>query len=207
MTPRTVIEACCKYFNSTGVEFCGGNNSGVVEQGDFEKSFLPKVGIYNSYDRCDPVFDSQNLQRHASEIECPRIDETTIHQFLKFGEQDKWGKRKPQSVPSDFEVANHLKSLRDYALAYRTNQHNGSQSELFCLGFDVIGLGGGQWHYDSASDQFKRGLPVKMSAPIVRITADSLQKILLGNEANPILPGAPISESLLSAYVEADSHL
>lgn len=98
LTPRQLIEACYKYFGSAGVEFCGSRFPEEHELGDFEKNFLPNVGVYHSYDRCDPHFDHQNLKRHAGHIPCPVIDEPTIHRFLRFGEQDRWGKRRRNRV-------------------------------------------------------------------------------------------------------------
>lgn len=208
LTPRQVIEACYKYFNSAGVEFCGSSQSKGQELGEFEKNFLTNVGIYNSYDRCDPLFDNRNMKRFAADISCPVIDQTTIHRFLRFGEQDRWGKRKNQPVPSLFQVTNHLQSLRDYATAYKSSLPNGDLlNGSYQLGFDIVGLGGGQWHYDGKTDRVKRGLPRGRGASIVRMTSDSLQKILNLDESQN--GSAPIGfyENLLVDYVDADLHL
>lgn len=206
LTPRALIEACYKYFNSTGVEFCG-RDTGQETLNDFEKSFMTNIGIYNSYDRCDPAFDTQNLRRHAGDIECPVIDEATIHRFLQFGEFDRWGKRRYKPVCSQFQVTNHLQSLKDYALAYKAGQQNGKPIENFQLGFDIVGLGGGQWHYDSETDRVTRGLPTHRGVSVVRITSDSLQKILAKDECAQTLPSTGLCENLLADYVDAKAYL
>ena len=104
LTPRQLINACYKYFNSAGVEFSGNDQSAGDDVGDFEKNFLPNVGIYHSYDRCDPEFDHRNLKSFAGHIPCPAIDEEMIHNFLRFGEKDRWGKRKTSQSSSALNV-------------------------------------------------------------------------------------------------------
>ncbi|MEC9094331.1 MAG: SDR family oxidoreductase [Planctomycetota bacterium] len=203
LTPKFLIQSCYKYFNSTGVEFCGNQESESSESEEFETNFLSNVGIYNPYDRCDPVFDNRNTKQLAADVECPVIDEETIHRFLKFGELDRWGKRKEKSVSSSFQVTNHLPTLREYAITYRAKFVSPTQAaELFSFGFDVIGLGGGQWRYHSESDQMVQGLPLQPDAPIVRITAESLQKILAGENSEN--PSTSICETLFSDYVDAE---
>ena len=198
LTPRQLIESCYKYFNSAGVEFCGNCDPKDQELGEFEKNFLSNVGIYNSYDRCDPVFDNHNLKEFAGDIPCPVIDEPTIHKFLRFGEKDRWGKRRPAPPASEFKASNHLESLREYAHAYKASHPEGPRlNGSFKLGFDILGLGGGQWHFDAESGQVRRGLPKEDDSFVVSFQADSLEKLIAARStsADPMTPG--LYESLL----------
>lgn len=188
LTPRQLIESCYKYFHSAGVEFCANRDPNDSDLGEFEKNFLSNVGIYHSYDRSDPIFDTENLKRFAGDILCPEIDESTIHRFLEFGELDRWGKKRNKVPRANFQIANHLHSLKDYAFAYRASLPNGHLlNGSFKLGFDIVGRGGGQWHFDGQSGQVKRGLPREAGSYIVRIDADSMQRHLLatGNFQQP----------------------
>lgn len=198
LTPRQLIESCYKYFNSSGVEFCGNCDPKDKKLGEFEKNFLSNVGIYNSYDRCDPLFNNENLKQFAGDIPCPVIDEATIHRFLRFGEKDRWGKRRAAPPASDFQAANHLESLREYAQAYKASHPDGQRlNGSFKLGFNILGLGGGQWHFDAESGQVKRGLPREADSDVVSFSADSLEKLIArrGTSTEPMAPG--IYDSLL----------
>ena len=46
---------------------------------------------YRDYELTDPTFDTGNLQRFAGHLPCPVIDETVLHRYFQFGQQDGWG--------------------------------------------------------------------------------------------------------------------
>ncbi|MBI2480116.1 MAG: SDR family oxidoreductase, partial [Planctomycetia bacterium] len=94
LTPRQIIDAGCKYFNSTGVEYVGDNAIDPAALNRFEANFLPSIGMYDNYKATDPTFDCTNLRKFAGHLPCPEIDESVLHQYIRFGEQDRWGKRR-----------------------------------------------------------------------------------------------------------------
>jgi nucleoside-diphosphate-sugar epimerase len=93
LTPRDVVEAGYSYFNSTGVEYVGDDPIDPQTYNEFESQFLPGLELYNNYKSTDPVFDCTNTKRFARDLPCPKIDEAMLHRYIRFGEQDRWGKR------------------------------------------------------------------------------------------------------------------
>ncbi|MDB4794361.1 hypothetical protein OAG51_02960 [Pirellulaceae bacterium] len=59
-------------------------------------------------------------------------------------------------------------------LSENSSQENGTSE----LGFDVVGVGGGQWCYDSKGGHLLRGLPADPNSSVVRITSKTLWQIL-----------------------------
>lgn len=94
LTPRAIIDAGCSYFNSTGVEYVGDKPVDPATLSSFETKFLPSIGMYDNYEATDPTFDYTNLQSFAGHLPCPEIDESVLHQYIRFGEEDRWGKRR-----------------------------------------------------------------------------------------------------------------
>lgn len=200
LTPKLVIDSCYNYFNSTGVQYVGPEDLDNPI-GKFERDFLSNVGVYTSYDKVDPVFDTTNLKAFAGELVCPEIDEKMIWRFLKFGEGDKWGKRKHRFRSSDFQVCDHLGLLKDFGKTMKSY----IDEVDFELGFDVVGNGGGQWSYSSRLDQIHRGLPNDNDQPVVRIKARSLQKIVSLKEVDVNRDLTDANQiGLLKSFVNAD---
>lgn len=134
MTARQMIEAGYTYFNSTGVEFVGPSEDRPedgMERDAYENSMM-----YRAYEDSDPLFDTTNLQAFAGHLPCPEIDEAMLHRFMAYGEEDRWGKRRQESVQIPFDISKYLESLRD---------EQEYPSEGFFVGLDVPGVGGGQW--------------------------------------------------------------
>ncbi len=134
LTARKVIEACYEFFNSHGVEFCG-NGHLFESQPDFAVQIMENVAIYSQYETSDPEFDTTNLNLFAKDIPCPEIDSATIQRFLKFGESDLWGKRRPTAIlPTDpqtiHESLYEIATDRDFSAP---------------LGVRLLGPGGGDW--------------------------------------------------------------
>ncbi len=95
ITPREIVDAGYKYFNSHGVNFVGvddRNNGDRV--GRMDEDLHSNMTMYESYEVTDPEFDTTNLQQFAGNLPCPVIDEEMLHKFWKFGEEDRWGKRR-----------------------------------------------------------------------------------------------------------------
>lgn len=94
LTPKQIIDAGYSYFNSTGIEYIGYNTIDPKTFNAFEAEMLPGFAMYSNYESTDPRFDCTNLKRFAGHIPCPKIDEAMLHSYIRFGESDRWGKRK-----------------------------------------------------------------------------------------------------------------
>lgn len=93
-TPTTLRDLCAyvsSYFNTSGVEFCGKAPEDMTE---FERESYAQVAIYEPYLTTDPTFDITNLLKFTADLPSPKIDEAMIHRFIRFGENDRWGKRR-----------------------------------------------------------------------------------------------------------------
>ena len=98
LTPRKIIDACCRYFNSTGVEFVGaGYEHDCEDMSDFERAFLHNMTIYEPYAVTDAEYDTANLERFAGHLPCPVIDEAMLHRYLRYAERDRWGRRRHEA--------------------------------------------------------------------------------------------------------------
>jgi len=138
ITPREIIEAAYRYFHSSGVEYVGYQKLDPETYNDFEREFLPGVTMYNDYESTDPLFDCSNLKRFAGHIPCPAIDEAMLHRFLRFGEDDRWGKRRSRKPEFDSSVLDMLQSC-DSAI------DSGDRSKRPRVSLDLVGPGGSQW--------------------------------------------------------------
>ncbi|NND99702.1 MAG: SDR family oxidoreductase [Pirellulaceae bacterium] len=100
LTPREIIDAGYSYFHSTGVQYVGSEPIDPSTYNRFEAEFLPSIGLYENYKSTDPVFDRTNLMKYAGHLPCPVIDESMLHQYMRYGEQDRWGKRRNKNPAS-----------------------------------------------------------------------------------------------------------
>ena len=108
LTPREIIDAGCKYFNSTGVEYVGNERIDPASLNRFEAKFLPSIGMYDNYEATDPTFDCTNLRKFAGHLACPEIDESVLHQYIRCGEEDRWGKRRRPVATSEVSFDEQL---------------------------------------------------------------------------------------------------
>jgi len=95
LTSKQIVAYLDRYYNSTGLEFAG---VATPEQlSDLERDGYSAVSIYQSYATTDPRFDMTNLNKLVHDLPCPEIDEAMMHRFVRFGEEDRWGKRGKRS--------------------------------------------------------------------------------------------------------------
>ncbi len=100
ITLRQLVDYIGTYYNSTGVEFAGDVQVSPNEMGQLEREGHAAISIYESYLTTDPRFDMRNTERFTADLPCPDIDEAMIHRFIRYGEEDRWGKRREQpSMP------------------------------------------------------------------------------------------------------------
>ncbi|MFN9721261.1 MAG: SDR family oxidoreductase [Planctomycetota bacterium] len=178
ITSRRMIEYCSKYFNSTGVEFCGPGElppltrDGNEDQWMFERVLTENATTYAPYESTDNVFDMTNTRQFAGDIVCPELDETIIFRYIDFGNEDRWGKRRAEVDPVDFWAAEAILSTK----------LEGNSESTWRVGLDVIGQGGAQLTVEMSRRGIHgvdRGLP-REDSPVLRISNSSLEAICSG---------------------------
>jgi len=184
ITPREIIDAACKYFNSTNVEFYGYRRPDPETMNDFEKACYASMTIYESYDMTDPRFDRTNLLKFTEHLPCPRIDETMLHRFLRFGDEDRWGKRR-EPVPSvNFWCDDYLRRT--------ISQQSGravptKSTDPLILGLEIVGPGGGQWTLylqNNRAPVLEPGLPDNAGIQLT-LGVDAAAALARGSVAEP----------------------
>ena len=206
MTPRAMIEAGYKYFNSYGVEFCGAQTASIGDLNPLERAAYEHKSIYNEYEISDPEFDTADLRRQAPHLPCPMIDNAMLHRFWRFAEWDKWGRRR-QPKPKVFAWAQDILPELAPQLVQQFKRANPHLFFRGLLGIEVTGPGGGQWHWKS-QDHLNRqpgngflglGLPAD-EAPVLRISIDRLQE--LAADALPSFDEAGQSDGVLTPVMD-----
>jgi nucleoside-diphosphate-sugar epimerase len=170
LTPRQVIEAGYRYFNSYGVEFCGNRDGQVRSLGDMDRDVRANTSVYETYETTDPTFDTTHLLRFTADLPCPEIDLEMLHRFWRYGEEDGWGKRRPPQPEIPHRVSDRLKAWM-----------HAEPCEPFELmvNLNVVGPGGGQWHLGLADGQIRHvglGLRNQATATLV-LDAPQWQRI------------------------------
>ena len=179
LTPKEMVEAGYKYFNSYGVEFLGPDANATGNAGDMDKTLYENKAIYQSYESTDPTFDTTNTDRFTEDLPCPKIDEAMLHRFWKYGEEDRWGKRRQPKAVVPFWVGRQLDSA---VTGSRTSNGSSRTDRLempLTVGLDVLGPGGGQWQVLLRGDRLEdveRGLPSNAVA-LLRISTDNWQRL------------------------------
>lgn len=141
VTPREIIEAGYKYFNSTGVEFSRSQERSHDPISQFDQDVNDNITIYRSYDVSDPHFDMTNLETFLPGMPSPRIDQEMLHRYWRYGEGDRWGKRREKEA----ELLPDLSVELQQTLCDRAQ----SLPDDSALGLDIRGPGGGQWSLTS----------------------------------------------------------
>lgn len=200
MTAKDMIEAGYTYFNSYGIEY-GGNVNAETELNNFEKHGYSSVtkATYEPYEANDPLFDTTNLRKFTPHLPCPQIDEAMIHRYWKFGEENRWGKRKQPKLKVDFWVGDYL--AQQWAAGEKspakTNGHrqsngNGKSTPL-TVSLRVNGPGGGDWTLQIAEGKliaFAPGLPPQASCRLEMDTTDFVSLV----QGETMTPTGVISE-------------
>jgi hypothetical protein len=138
LTARDLVVAGHEYFNSRGVEFVDPSDNLGGQFNEYERSALENIGIYEDYEESDPTFDRSNLLEHAAHLPCPAIDKTMLQRFWKYGEQDKWGRRRVPPTPVPPSLNRHLTGLI-------SKPGSEELDEVYVLNLRILGPGGGEW--------------------------------------------------------------
>lgn len=188
ISARQMIEYCGEYFNSTGATFCG--HDAPMEEVDrtvnedqwmFERLIRENAETYAPYERTDNTFDMTNTKAFAGDIVCPDIDKTVIFRYIDYGNEDKWGKRKPVTARVNFWAEDQLSAATSRA---------GEGSTV--VGIDVLGAGGVQLtlHMNGHSlVTVERGLP-EGDVPVLTISSSDLAAVSRGERSAEVLHAA-----------------
>lgn len=186
-TPQQVIESCCRYFNTTGVEYVGDCNISDNAASSFEREYLNGVSLYDAYDRTDPTFCNANLKRFAGHLPCPAISEATIHRYIAYGETDKWGKCRQHSnetgvVFDDLspQVCRLFSQFVNSLFCERVKEGLIGQPCDLVVGLNIVGPGGGQWTLFAnpvTGTGIQQGLP-PVQFPIFQFTIKQISALL-----------------------------
>ncbi len=85
----------------------------------------------------DPSFDCQNLEQFAGDIPCPIIDESVMHNYIRYGEEDRWGKRRETRAHVERYVRDTMERLLPISETHQRPQRS--------VSLNIRGAGGGQW--------------------------------------------------------------
>ena len=138
LTPREIIEAGYTYFKSRGVEFAGPATATDTPISDMDQNAHENMGMYKEYEVSDPEFDLTNLQEYAGHLPCPIIDDAMMHRFWKYGEDDRWGKRRPQQTTPCSSIERHCSELL-------VDSQPNSGCQALRINFRALGPSGGDW--------------------------------------------------------------
>jgi hypothetical protein len=176
VTPRRTIEAGYTYFNSRGVEFTGAKELTPQPVSNLDQVARDNMSVYEPYETTDPNFDATNLRRYLPDLPCPSIDEAMLHRYWRFGEQDRWGKRRwPKPI-----VPFHVHEYLDRQLQYAGHGCSLASNPKRCwVGLDVHGPGGGQWQLEFAGEclaSIEAGLPTE-DYPVAHVSSCDLLRL------------------------------
>lgn len=138
LTARQLIDAGYSFFNSTGVEYIGYGPIDPATYNELEAASLPGLAMYNNYESTDPTFDCTNLKRFAGDMPCPAIDEKMLHIYIRYGEADRWGKRRIEAPVVEWNAADYFGEFQAADDLLQAGAENR-------LAIDLGGPGGGQW--------------------------------------------------------------
>jgi thioester reductase-like protein len=187
ITSGEIIQWCGDYFNSYGAEFVGhstgeepaADRETSEDQWFFERLYKENAETYAPYERTDNVFDMTNMYRFAGDIPCPEIDATVIHRYIDFGNEDRWGKRKPETQPVGVQVEDQLLAASGAA----------SPGASRVIGLDLAGPGGCQVTARLSRAgllSVERGLPAG-EEPVLELNADDFARVLDGDAGSDVL--------------------
>lgn len=144
LTPKLIIDSGYSYFGSTGVEYVGKQEIDPATYNSFEAEMLPSFTMYSNYETTDPTFDCSNTRKYAPELPCPTIDESIVHTYMRYGEEDRWGKRRPAVAKVAYDASKFFEQFETVL---------DTQTDAPKVALDITGPGGGQWTLHLRSDK------------------------------------------------------
>ncbi|MFM7864672.1 MAG: hypothetical protein ACKPHU_10695, partial [Planctomycetaceae bacterium] len=150
------------------------------DQKMFERLFQDNAETYAAYESTDNCFDMTNTKRFAGDIICPDLDRTVIHRFIDYGNEDRWGKRKPD-----------VQSVTCWLLDLLRGRVVADGAETASVGLNLTGPGGCQATVRISVGgvvSVERGLPADAS-PVLTVGASDLLSVLSGARPAASLSG------------------
>jgi len=188
---REIIDFAGDYFKSAGAEFCGYDYQpeptlGREEDEDqwmFERLYHDNAETYAPYERTDNVFDMTNTKRFAGDIVCPVLDRTVLTRYVEYGNEDRWGKRKPEVTPISSWVEDELASRE---------MDKSADAPVTKIGLDVPGPGGAQLTLELTRNgilSVSRGLP-EGGTPTLSLSAEDIESVIRNSAGADVLRNA-----------------
>lgn len=171
---KEMVQYCGDYFKSTGVVFHGYDELPVLskeeseDQWMFERLVMENAETYAPYERTDNTFDMTNTKQFAGDIVCPQIDQTVVYRYIEYGNEDRWGKRKPE--------VDAVKAWAEDIFANATADDTTGRP-VHTVGVDVQGPGGCQATLQlsvSGIHSVQKGLP-DGEFPVLRVNGIDLE--------------------------------
>jgi thioester reductase-like protein len=128
-----VLEEACRFY-SVRFEVDQPDAHELTER---ERTFRELIGVYATYWRDDPTFDSTNTQTACPHLPCPHMDRDTLLMMARWAIESNFNgpRAKPLPVPFDaYKVLEPLVEAGDFD----------APSDL-SVALEVCGLGGGTW--------------------------------------------------------------
>ncbi len=211
ITSRQLIDLCSEYFETTGVMYEGDplpeawDESLTEDQRMFDRLFQDNADTYAAYESTDPKFDMTNTKRFAGDIICPELDRTVLHRFIDYGNEDRWGKRRPEWTKPQIRVGDLLRSR--IVAAEESSQQ---------IGINVLGQGGVQATLVIADAGILSVSPgLSDSVPVLTVTHEDLLAVLSGQKPAADLSSlwdqcsaeqaAVLTDKLVAACGESDA--
>lgn len=186
VTPRDILSAGFKFFNSYGAEFVGPSVAAVDDSAtSTERAIQESKTIYEAYETSDPVFDTTNLDLLAPDLPCPEIDEAMLCRFWSFAEADKWGRRRKTPLGVESWGGDLLASVPPDELGRRISAEVGDVSSNHGIGLAVSGPGGGEWKLIPQANgdwEVEAGLPADTRSLVIQMTMDDLKRLTATGE-------------------------
>ena len=202
ITIREIIDSTSSYLKSYGLEFCGTEKP--EDLNDIESFAYGGKGLYEAYEQTDPAFDTATITEFAPDLPCPIIDEQMIHRFLRYGDADRWGKRRRQEETVSVWIGDLLESLSpEHRIALvRAVAGGTTASPPSYIGLQVLGPGGGAWtirRETGTSAVLERG--IDRASQLFRVTSAEMVRTV---QAIGVLPPEQNKPSKTTAAVSPD---
>jgi thioester reductase-like protein len=210
LTPRDIIECGYRYFNSRGVEFLGPEARPASPANDMERASEDSMAIYEPYEQDDPEFDMTELNRFAGDQPCPRIDDAMLRRYWRYGEKDRWGKRRTPPAHVPLSLGKYLQSVLPAPLETAVDvpaADCGPRTPI--LGLDATGPGGGQWTLFVSEPNmldFEPGLPAE-DVPTLHLTPEAVAALPAGDDQplTDALDACELAPSLINGELLASA--
>jgi thioester reductase-like protein len=167
-----VLEQECSFY-AVHFQHDGEEAAAITE---IEQTFRELIGVYATYWRDDPVFDSTNTETAAPHLPCPSMDRSTLLMMARVAIETNFAAPRSKPIPVALDVHKLLEGWTD-------SEVETARTPAEAIHFEVDGPGGGQWTLSTRGGQIVAAeLGVDVPADIaVRLDVDTLSGLLRGD--------------------------